>query len=179
VWEWCEDDFAPFPGFREHPMYDDFSTPCFDGRHHVIIGGSFISTGAVASRFGRYEFRPHFFQHAGFRLVMADDGDRVCDAVKLNKNQEIDFVRYQTETQVNEFMLLHYGSDVDNMPYAFGPVNALNFHCRTTAKLFVLAQYWNVRMEKVGPYFECGYMIVCLVQGVGLLNISGWINALL
>jgi hypothetical protein len=23
--------------------YDDFSTPCFDGRHHMIMGGSFAS----------------------------------------------------------------------------------------------------------------------------------------
>lgn len=31
--------------------YDDFSTPCFDGRHHMIMGGSFISLG-VRSEMG-------------------------------------------------------------------------------------------------------------------------------
>lgn len=47
----------------------DFSTPCFDGEHHVIMGGSFASCGNLASVFARYHFRPHFHQHAGFRLV--------------------------------------------------------------------------------------------------------------
>lgn len=47
----------------------DFSTPCFDGQHNIIMGGSFISTGNEASVFARFHFRPHFHQHAGFRLV--------------------------------------------------------------------------------------------------------------
>ncbi|TYZ62568.1 hypothetical protein PybrP1_004769, partial [[Pythium] brassicae (nom. inval.)] len=70
AWEWCEDFFAALPGFQLHAYYDDFSAPCFDGEHHVIMGGSFISSGDNgASKFARYHFRPHFFQHAGFRLV--------------------------------------------------------------------------------------------------------------
>ena len=56
-------------------FYQDFSTPCFDGEHHVIVGGSFASTGNEASVFARYHFRPHFHQHAGFRLVASDKGD--------------------------------------------------------------------------------------------------------
>jgi formylglycine-generating enzyme required for sulfatase activity len=67
--EWCEDHFAAFPGFRAHPYYDDFSAPCFGGLHHMIMGGSFVSTGQLASKFARYQFRPHFFQHATFRVV--------------------------------------------------------------------------------------------------------------
>ncbi len=50
-------------------LYDDFSTPCFDGRHNIILGGSWASLGEVASQFGRYMFRRHFFQHCGFRIV--------------------------------------------------------------------------------------------------------------
>lgn len=52
-----------------HPFYEDFSTPCFDGLHHVIMGGSFLSTGSEASIYSRFHFRPHFFQHASIRLV--------------------------------------------------------------------------------------------------------------
>ncbi|KAI9987293.1 hypothetical protein PInf_023288 [Phytophthora infestans] len=78
AWEWCEDRFSALPGFRVHPYYDDFSEPCFDGEHNVIVGGSFASAGDNgASKFARYHFRPHFFQHAGFRVVeqtMDDDG---------------------------------------------------------------------------------------------------------
>ena len=33
------------------------------------MGGSFISTGNEASIFSRFHFRPHFFQHASFRIV--------------------------------------------------------------------------------------------------------------
>jgi hypothetical protein len=45
-----------------HALYDDFSTPCFDGQHHLIMGASFASCGDLASRFARFHFRPHFFQ---------------------------------------------------------------------------------------------------------------------
>ncbi|CAD7695054.1 unnamed protein product [Ostreobium quekettii] len=70
VWQWCEDNFAALPNsWGVHTMYDDFSTPCYDGQHNIIQGGSFISTGDLASFFARYHFRPHFFQHAGFRVV--------------------------------------------------------------------------------------------------------------
>ncbi len=69
AWEWTEDYFCPFPGFQIHPYYEDFSTPCFDGLHNVIQGGSFISTGNEASKYSRFHFRPHFFQHASFRIV--------------------------------------------------------------------------------------------------------------
>jgi len=67
VWQWTEDHFAPLPGFEIHYFYGDFSSPCFDGWHSVIMGGSWASTGDLASSFARYRFRRHFFQHSGFR----------------------------------------------------------------------------------------------------------------
>lgn len=69
VWQWVEDHFNGLPGFKSHYLYDDFSSPCFDGRHTMILGGSFIATGDEASRFARFAFRRHFIQHAGFRVV--------------------------------------------------------------------------------------------------------------
>ena len=66
--QWCEDHIASLPASRGvHPFYDDFTTPCYDGEHNVILGGSFVSTGDEASVFARFHFRPHFFQHAGER----------------------------------------------------------------------------------------------------------------
>jgi putative 4-mercaptohistidine N1-methyltranferase len=53
-------------------MYDDFSTPTFDGKHNLIKGGSWISTGNEATIHSRYAFRRHFYQHAGFRYVESD-----------------------------------------------------------------------------------------------------------
>lgn len=72
-WDWTCDYFSALKGFEVHSYYEDFSTPCFDGLHHVIVGGSFISTGNEASVFSRFHFRPHFFQHASFRLAELAD----------------------------------------------------------------------------------------------------------
>ena len=71
VWQHTETPIAGLPGFRYHPLYDDFSLPTFDGRHNLIVGGSFISTGNESLRSARYAFRRHFMQHAGFRYVVA------------------------------------------------------------------------------------------------------------
>lgn len=73
AWEWTEDHFNPLKGFEVHHVYDDFSSPCFDGKHSMIVGGSFASTGDEASVFARFHFRPHFLQHSGFRLVASDE----------------------------------------------------------------------------------------------------------
>eukprot|EP00294_Goniomonas_avonlea_P008392 CAMPEP_0114548514 /NCGR_PEP_ID=MMETSP0114-20121206/5023_1 /TAXON_ID=31324 /ORGANISM="Goniomonas sp, Strain m" /LENGTH=742 /DNA_ID=CAMNT_0001733111 /DNA_START=40 /DNA_END=2264 /DNA_ORIENTATION=- len=74
VWQWCEDPIFPYGGFKVHPLYDDFTVPCFDGRHRIILGGSFISAGDNgASAWSRFHFRAHFFQHAGFRLCVPSD----------------------------------------------------------------------------------------------------------
>lgn len=47
-----------------------------------IIGGSFISTGQLCSKFARYQFRPHFFQHAGFRVVVPEVDLSLYDMTK-------------------------------------------------------------------------------------------------
>ncbi len=72
VWQWTETPISGFPGFKIHPYYDDFSVPTFDGRHNLIKGGSFISTGNEALRASRYAFRRHFYQHAGFRYIESE-----------------------------------------------------------------------------------------------------------
>ena len=86
VWQWCEDHFHPYEKFEVSEYYHDFSTPCFDGHHHMTLGGSFISTGDLASIYARYHFRPHFHQHAGFRLARYEDGGDAAtvDAVRID-----------------------------------------------------------------------------------------------
>ncbi|QDK38419.1 5-histidylcysteine sulfoxide synthase [Bdellovibrio sp. NC01] len=88
VWQWAEDQFNPLDGFKVHPLYDDFSTPCFDGKHQMILGGSFISCGHEASVWARFHFRPHFFQHSGFRLAATLDGSADNESTKLKQNGE-------------------------------------------------------------------------------------------
>lgn len=129
VWQWCEDHFNKLDGFKVHRYYDDFSSPCFDGQHQMIIGGSFISTGDEASAWARFHFRPHFFQHAGFRLVHAPDGSDgavVHLGVAAEQNRE-NSNAYEKESVFNEYMTLHYGSPELQMPYADGPQAATQF----------------------------------------------------
>jgi formylglycine-generating enzyme required for sulfatase activity len=86
VWEWCEDNFNGLPGHETSYLYDDFSTPCYDGRHNIIMGGSWVSTGDEASYFARYMFRRHFYQHCGFRLTRSlptQDGSKPNPQVRL------------------------------------------------------------------------------------------------
>lgn len=87
VWQWLEDNFHPLKGFKIHDYYKDFSTPCFDDKHKMITGSSFFSTGNLASIYSRYHFRPHFFQHCGFRIVRSDNDSFIYS----NKNIEIEF----------------------------------------------------------------------------------------
>jgi 5-histidylcysteine sulfoxide synthase/putative 4-mercaptohistidine N1-methyltranferase len=73
VWQWTESPIDGMPGFEVHPLYDDFSTPTFDGKHTLFKGGSWISMGANgATADSRYSFRRHFFQHAGIRYVESE-----------------------------------------------------------------------------------------------------------
>jgi len=43
VWEWAEDHFNGLPGFETHYLYDDYSTPSFDGRHTMMMASSLAS----------------------------------------------------------------------------------------------------------------------------------------
>lgn len=37
VWHWTEDHFNGLFDYKSHFLYDDFSSPCFDGRHNIIL----------------------------------------------------------------------------------------------------------------------------------------------
>lgn len=93
VWEWTEDHFNGFPGMKTHFLYDDFSTPCFDGRHNIIMGGSWASTGDECSHFARFMFRRHFYQHCGFRLARSVvDRTKSNDAALVKPNPQVRLV---------------------------------------------------------------------------------------
>ena len=109
VWQWVEDHFHPLTGAKIHPYYDDFSAPCYDGEHQMIFGGSFISTGDEASTFARFHFRPHFYQHAGFRVARSEDGNSASDAKLLGA--QAGAANYETQEMLNKYLLMHWGSD--------------------------------------------------------------------
>ncbi|MCI4400123.1 MAG: 5-histidylcysteine sulfoxide synthase [Campylobacteraceae bacterium] len=124
VWQWTETPIYPFEGFDTHPLYDDFSTPTFDGRHNIIKGGSFISTGNEVLSASRYAFRRHFFQHAGFRYVESDN--------PVNDQTSV----YETDSAVSEYLEFHYGDEyfgVANFPSKIARI-ALSFSAGTSQK---------------------------------------------
>ncbi len=112
VWDWCEDDFHPLDGFKVHPFYDDFSTPCFDGEHSMILGGSFMSTGDKASIWARFHFRTHFFQHAGFHAIAPANAER-SGAVHLSEHAS---AKYEHASTLHQYLLFNYGAMEDALP---------------------------------------------------------------
>ncbi|MBH8561587.1 5-histidylcysteine sulfoxide synthase [Nostoc sp. CENA67] len=69
VWEWLGDTFNSLPGFQPHPLYEDQAAPFFDGKHQIMLGGSWATNGSMALPTYRNWFRPYFYQHAGFRIA--------------------------------------------------------------------------------------------------------------
>ena len=105
---WSEDHFYPLPGSKAHPYYEDFSTPCYDGKHQMIFGGSFASTGDLASVWARYHFRPHFFQHAGFRIACHEDA---TSSSKNKPSKTVGSANYETKEMLDRYLLMHWGSE--------------------------------------------------------------------
>ncbi|WP_371194436.1 5-histidylcysteine sulfoxide synthase [Glaciecola sp. SC05] len=109
VWQWTETPIYPFDDFKVHPIYDDFTTPTFDGEHKLIKGGSWISTGNETRLSARYAFRPHFFQHAGFRYVCAEHKATHTMAY------------YESDQLLAQYAEFHFGDNwhsVENFPKA-------------------------------------------------------------
>jgi 5-histidylcysteine sulfoxide synthase/putative 4-mercaptohistidine N1-methyltranferase len=145
VWQWTETPIYPYDGFKVHPLYDDFTTPTFDGRHNLIKGGSWIATGNEALKSARYAFRRHFFQHAGFRYIVTDT------PIETNASH------YESDKQLSEYAEFHYGDSyfgVPNFPKALSDFaiqqmqgkpkkTALDLGCATGRASFELARHFD------------------------------------
>ncbi len=143
VWQWTESAIDGLKGFKVHPAYDDFSVPTFDGKHNLIKGGSWISTGNEVLRDARYAFRRHFFQHAGFRYV---ESDSLIDG---------QYNMYETDSLISQYLEFHYGKEyfgIKNFPKAciekIQPLlqksdKALDIGCAVGRSSFELARYFN------------------------------------
>lgn len=144
VWQWTETPIYPFDGFAVHPLYDDFTTPTYDGRHNLFKGGSWISCGNETLRSARFAFRRHFFQHAGFRYVVAGAPASVPDS------------HYETDKLLSEYAEFHYGDSyfsVPNFPRALADIairamgdrparSALDLGCAAGRATFELARHF-------------------------------------
>ncbi|RWX55763.1 5-histidylcysteine sulfoxide synthase [Photobacterium chitinilyticum] len=106
VWQWTETAIDGFLGFKVHPLYDDFSTPTFDGKHNLIKGGSWISTGNESTLSSRYAFRRHFYQHAGFRYVESHQDPASMTSLNI----------YETDELISQYLEFHYGDEYFAVP---------------------------------------------------------------
>ncbi|PLX72999.1 MAG: SAM-dependent methyltransferase [Desulfuromonas sp.] len=145
VWQWTETPINGFDGFEVHPYYDDFSTPTFDTRHNLIKGGSWISTGNEATKDSRYAFRRHFFQHAGFRYVAAEQPLAQAEGM------------YESDSAVAQYCDAHYGPEkfnVANFPARLAQIaveamasrprgRALDLGCAVGRSSFELARHFE------------------------------------
>ncbi|MBL1319509.1 MAG: 5-histidylcysteine sulfoxide synthase [Methylophaga sp.] len=145
VWQWTETPIYPLDGFQVHPLYDDFTMPTFDGRHNLFKGGSWISSGNESRKAARYAFRRHFFQHAGFRYVVADE------------LEEHAVSNYENDKMLSEYAEFHYGDsyyDVANFPQILAEIaikalgdkpalKALDIGCAVGRASFELAKHFD------------------------------------
>lgn len=161
AWEWTEDHFNPLEGFSFHPYYNDFSTPCFDGRHNMIMGGSFVSTGLMAGTFARFHFRPHFLQHSGFRLVSSAEkapSFSPIDEEKKEGSGQGSTNIYETNDLVDQYLGFHFAQESGKvegisaiLPHENLPEHALRFPQRVSELLFKLSPVkTNGRVLDVG-----------------------------
>jgi 5-histidylcysteine sulfoxide synthase/putative 4-mercaptohistidine N1-methyltranferase len=145
VWQWTETAIYPFDNFKVHPLYDDFTTPTFDGKHNLIKGGSWISSGNEARLSARYAFRRHFSQHAGFRYIASEV------EVALPKTY------YESNQLLSEYAEFHFGETwhgVENFPKALADIaleaikgkptrRALDLGCACGRASFELARQFD------------------------------------
>lgn len=145
VWQWTRTPIDAFDGFMVHPIYDDFSTPTFDGRHNLMKGGSFISNGNEIMPHSRYAFRRHFFQHAGFRYVKEEVSEDLGENI------------YESDALISQYCDFHYGEsyfDVPNFAKKCAQLSAhyaketplkcaLDIGCATGRSSFELAHYFD------------------------------------
>ena len=69
-WEWTATLFAPFNGFRAHPLYTGYSADFFDDHHYVLKGGSPRTAASMLRRSFRNWFQPCYqYVYAGFRCA--------------------------------------------------------------------------------------------------------------
>ncbi|OAA58739.1 DUF323 domain protein [Cordyceps fumosorosea ARSEF 2679] len=71
VWEWTSTPLARHDGFEPMPLYPAYTADFFDGKHNVVLGGSWATHPRIAGRrsFVNWYQRNYPYAWAGARLV--------------------------------------------------------------------------------------------------------------
>ncbi len=143
VWQWSSTPIFAFDGFKIHEAYDDFSVPTFDGKHALILGSSWASSGNLIMKHSRYAFRKHFPQFCGFRYVLSNH----------IKSETKDI--YESDALVSQYCEFQYGEEhfgVKNFAvemasiaskYSTNKSSALDLGCATGRASFELAKSFD------------------------------------
>lgn len=160
VWQWTQTPIDGYKGFRVHPIYDDFSVPTFDHKHNLIKGGSWISTGNEASRYARYAFRRHFYQHAGFRYILSDyQQERGGETVVYDKEVVEKLLCEWTPSQnYKEKVITDICCHLFEDPTS---VKTMDVGCSTGRSTFELMRYFhNIHgVDRSARHIGCGVMM--------------------
>ena len=136
AWCWSRTPIDGYAGFEVHKAYDDFSTPTFDGKHNLILGASWASSGNELLRHSRYAFRKHFFQHASFRYCISENEDGGSEAVE--KDPEV------IEKLEAEYLSADYIKPVVNaLKHIHNTTKALDMGCGCGRSTYELAKHFE------------------------------------
>ena len=71
VWEWTSSPLRPHAGFAPMALYPAYTADFFDGKHNVVVGGSWATHPRIAGRrsFVNWYQRNYPYMWAGARLV--------------------------------------------------------------------------------------------------------------
>ena len=50
VWEWTSSVLRPWNGFEPMPLYPGYTADFFDGKHNMVLGGSWATHPRIAGR---------------------------------------------------------------------------------------------------------------------------------
>lgn len=71
VWEWTSSPLTKHEGFEPMALYPAYTSDFFDGKHNVVLGGSWATHPRIAGRksFVNWYQRNYLYAWAGARLV--------------------------------------------------------------------------------------------------------------
>jgi len=71
VWEWTSSELEKHAGFEPMELYPGYTADFFDGKHNVVLGGSWATHPRIAGRksFVNWYQRNYPYVWAGARLV--------------------------------------------------------------------------------------------------------------
>lgn len=71
LWEWTSSPLLPHEGFEPTPLYPGYTADFFDGKHNVVLGGSWATHPRIAGRrsFVNWYQKKYPYAWVGARLV--------------------------------------------------------------------------------------------------------------